>query len=179
MTQELPRLRNLSNVRSEDVWRPIYDEMLPRVYHYFAYRVGDRRTAEDLAATTFEKAWKARRQFKREKGAVDQWLFGIAQRVLADHYRRQELCARDIESHSIETDFSLEQTVENARRYLKLNRLLDNLPDRSRELISLKYGGGLNNREIASLTGLTESNVGTILHRVVEDLRKQWEDDNE
>jgi len=46
-------------------------------------------------------------------------------------------------------------------------------------LISLKYGGGLNNREIASLTGLTESNVGTILHRVVEDLRKQWEDDNE
>jgi RNA polymerase sigma-70 factor, ECF subfamily len=34
----------------------------------------------------------------------------------------------------------------------------------------------LNNREIATLTGLSESNVGTILSRVLQKLRQQWED---
>jgi len=41
-------------------------------------------------------------------------------------------------------------------------------------LIALKYGASLNNRQIAELTGLSESNVGTILHRTVGALRAQW-----
>lgn len=45
---------------------------------------------------------------------------------------------------------------------------------RERELIALKYGAGINNRLIAQLTGLSESNVGTILHRVVQTLRSRW-----
>jgi RNA polymerase sigma-70 factor (ECF subfamily) len=49
------------------------------------------------------------------------------------------------------------------------------LPERERELISLKYGADLNNREIAAITGLTESNVGTLLSRVLQRLREQWE----
>jgi len=38
----------------------------------------------------------------------------------------------------------------------------------------LKYGAEATNRAIAALTGLSESNVGTILHRVVADLRSAW-----
>jgi RNA polymerase sigma-70 factor (ECF subfamily) len=39
--------------------------MLPKVFHYFGYRVGNTQIAEDLTSITFEKAWKARRNFKR------------------------------------------------------------------------------------------------------------------
>ena len=45
---------------------------------------------------------------------------------------------------------------------------------REQELLALKYGAGANNREIASVTGLSESNVGTILHRTVQLLRDRW-----
>jgi RNA polymerase sigma-70 factor (ECF subfamily) len=41
-------------------------------------------------------------------------------------------------------------------------------------LVALKYGAVMNNRMIAELTGLSESKVGTILHRVVQALREQW-----
>ena len=44
---------------------------------------------------------------------------------------------------------------------------------------ALKYGSGLNNREIATLTSLSESNVGTILHRIIQKLRTEWEKDYE
>jgi RNA polymerase sigma-70 factor (ECF subfamily) len=56
----------------------------------------------------------------------------------------------------------------------RLRALLAQLPDRERELISLKYGAGATNRAIAKVTGLSESNVGTIVHRVVEALRRDW-----
>jgi len=41
--------------------------------------------------------------------------------------------------------------------------------------VAFKYGAGLNNREIARLTRLSESNVGIILYRVVEKLRSEME----
>jgi len=56
----------------------------------------------------------------------------------------------------------------------RLASLLVTLPDRERELIALKYGAGLTNRAIARATGLSESNIGTILHRAVTALRGHW-----
>jgi RNA polymerase sigma-70 factor (ECF subfamily) len=50
------------------------------------------------------------------------------------------------------------------------------LPERERELLSLKYGAGLTNRAIARLTGLSESNVGTLLHRTIAGLRTEWDE---
>jgi RNA polymerase sigma-70 factor (ECF subfamily) len=52
--------------------------------------------------------------------------------------------------------------------------LLQTLPPREQELVALKYGAEATNRAIAELTGLSESNVGTILHRVVQALRRDW-----
>jgi RNA polymerase sigma-70 factor (ECF subfamily) len=59
----------------------------------------------------------------------------------------------------------------NVRR---LQRLLGGLSARERELLALKYGADATNRDIATLTGLRESNVGTILHRTVAALRAAW-----
>src|SRR5437773_1215774 len=56
----------------------------------------------------------------------------------------------------------------------RLGALLATLAGRDRELVALKYGVGLTNRAIAGITGLSESNVGTLLHRVVQDLRARW-----
>jgi RNA polymerase sigma-70 factor (ECF subfamily) len=56
----------------------------------------------------------------------------------------------------------------------RLSLVLARLPGRDRELLALKYGAGLTNRAIARVTGLSESNVGTIVHRAVQALRADW-----
>ncbi len=58
---------------------------------------------------------------------------------------------------------------------VRLRKLLAGLPPREQDLVALKYGSGLTNRAIANLTGLSETNVGTILYRVVNHLRQCWE----
>ena len=50
-------------------------------------------------------------------------------------------------------------------------RALQSLDSRSVEIIALKFGGGLTNRQIAGLVHLSESNVGVILFRALLKLR--------
>ena len=58
---------------------------------------------------------------------------------------------------------------------LRLAKLVGRLADQENDLVALKYGADMTNREIARVTGLSESNVGTILHRTVGRLREAWD----
>lgn len=160
-------------------WKALYDEELPRVYNFFRYRVGDDPLAEDLTASTFERAWKSRHRYRRDRAAFSTWLFTIARRVAADHFRRRKPESRLDHLAEIPDVMTIEAVVQQQNDLARLSTLLSTLPPRERELISLKYGAGLQNREIAKLTGLTESNVGTILHRTVASLRAGWERSDE
>lgn len=157
-------------------WERVYRELLPKVYRFFCYRVGDALVAEDLTATTFERAWSGRKRYRRDLGAFSGWLFGIARRVAADHFRSHRFPVRLEEATSNAAVDPLEETIQKNNDFERLASLLGEASQREREIISLKYGGGLTNRAIARLLGLSESNVGTILHRVVNRVRDEWEE---
>ena len=76
-------------------------------------------------------------------------------------------------------DLLPQDVAQRQADFNRLSVLLSRLADRDRELVALKYGAGLTNRTIAGLTGLSESNVGVILHRAVQELRQQWEKPHE
>jgi len=68
---------------------------------------------------------------------------------------------------------NLEKILQERQDKELLQNLLLELPEREQELIALKYGAGLTNRAIAKMTRLSESNVGSILHRTVINLRQK------
>jgi RNA polymerase sigma-70 factor (ECF subfamily) len=156
-------------------WDQIYAAELPRVYNFFRYRLGPGPDVEDLTSRTFEKAWRARHRYRRDVASFSTWLLTIARNVAADHLRRRRIhvpleaaAAVAAEGRTAEDRAVLESDAA------RLAVLLAALPDRERELLALKYGAGMTNRAIARATGLTESNVGTIVHRAVETLRTRW-----
>jgi len=155
-------------------WKDVYDQLLPRVFHFFFYKVGDKLTAEELTSITFEKAWVSRENYKKDLGAFQFWVFGIAQKVVADHFRRRRYEV-PLETVNVPSGQNVERDVEAQAEHERLVSILYVLSERERLLISLKYGAELNNREIARQIGLSESNVGTILFRAVKKLRKEWE----
>lgn len=159
---------------AEPDWDSIYAEQLPRVYNFFRYRLGDRPEVEDLTSLTFEKAWRARHRYRRDIAGFTTWLLTIARNVATDHFRsaRRLVPLEDAAGHT--TGVTPEDEAVRRSDADRLGALMAALPDRDRELLSLKYGAGMTNRAIARITGLTESNVGTILHRSVEALRTAW-----
>ncbi len=161
---------------TEEHFEDLYREELPKVYNFFRYRVGDGPVAEDLTADTFEKAWRKRNRYRYDLASFSTWLFTIARRVAIDHYRRQ----RPVTPLDSVSELTAEETPESLAHkrseFTRLSFLLSRLEDRERDLVALKYGAGLTNQAIAGLTGLTESNVGVILHRTLKRLKSEWEE---
>lgn len=154
-------------------WDHLYEEQLPRIYNFFRYRVGP-DDAEDLTSETFEKAWRARHTYRRDLGAFTTWLYAIARNVAIDHYRRRVVHEPLEAAEHVAAPGSPEIDAQKSSERRHLAALLSALDDRSREIIALRYGSGLTNRAIAKLTGLSETNVGTILHRAIATLRERW-----
>lgn len=171
---ELPNRFFLSAAAAEPDWDAVYAEQLPRVYNFFRYRFGSDAHAEDLTAQTFEKAWAARARYRRDVAGFSTWLLSIARNVAIDHLRaRREYLPLEAAAEA-EAPENPHDEVARASDIGRLGRLLAQLTPREQELVALKYGAEATNRAIAELTGLSESNVGTILHRVVQTLRRDW-----
>ena len=152
-------------------WDAVYAEQLPSVYNFFRYRVGDGAVAEDLTSITFEKAWRARHRYRRDLAGFATWLLAIARNVAVDHFRAARSHAPLDEAAGVATGITPGDLAAQRSDLDRLGRLLETLHQRERDLIALKYGAGLTNRAIARMTGLSESNVGTLLHRTVQTLR--------
>lgn len=183
MTYSMRRIASLLPLASDQTdWESVYREQYPRLYNFFRFRLGSDALAEDLTADVFERAWRGRRRYRHDMGRFEAWLFGIARKVAADHLRKlgrsgpeQSL---DAVAHTLAVPDHESPWAQVAQGddFAQLVRLLAGLDARAQELLALKYGGGLTNRQIAKLTGLSESNVGTILSRSVQKLRCAWKD---
>jgi len=158
----------------------LYEEHMAYVFRYINYRIGNRNEAEDLTSVVFEKALAAFHKYDRQKSAPQTWLLAIARNTVTDHLRKSSK-RKDIpldNAVGVESlDPSPPEETERREEYQWLQFCLAALPQREQEIISLKFGGELNNRQIASVVGLSENNVGTILFRAICKLRnclKDW-----
>jgi RNA polymerase sigma-70 factor, ECF subfamily len=155
-------------------WNGVYAEQLPRVYNYFRYRLGNDAIAEDLTSLTFEKAWTARHRYRKDLAGFATWLLRIARNVAIDHLRADRRHAPIDEGLDVADGSTPEDDLSNRSDLARLASLMRRMTAREQELLALKYGAGATNRAIAEVTGLSESNVGTIVHRAVQTLREQW-----
>jgi len=170
----------LHNITRPVDWDEIYTAELPRVYNFFIYKTGDREFAQDLTATTFERAWKVRSRYRAAIASPSTWLFGIARNVLKEYLRdsmknTQKLVPITYNDQLL-SNVDIEQWVQQQQNRGYLREIILELPEREQDLIALKYGAGLTNRKIAKITRLSESNVGSILHRAVKKLRNRWDE---
>jgi RNA polymerase sigma factor (sigma-70 family) len=159
-----PRPLATSEQRLEQLYRACRDD----VYAYVATLVRDRSLAEDVTAQAFERAFRRRRLFDSRRGSERAWLFGIARNAALDELRRRK---RSTPS-AIEPEDAAGEPFDAVLQRAAVLEALSTLQPRERELIALKFHAGLSNPEIARVLSLSESNVGTQLHRAITKLRK-------
>lgn len=165
---------------SSEAFAALYSHYFARVFNYVTYRVRDLQTADDLTAQIFERVLGRFYQYDSSRGAFGAWLFAIARGVVIDHLRAQRrrrwLSFDRLHAHASNTP-DPESVTAQREEQARLLEALTTLNDRERELVALRFGGGLNNRQIAAHTSLTESNVGVILHRALRKLRQRMENE--
>jgi RNA polymerase sigma-70 factor (ECF subfamily) len=160
----------------DGLFTTIFDTYYQRIYNYIAYRVSCRYMAEDLTSLVFEKTLSKLSGYSRDKAPFEVWLFAIARNVVNDHYRslkRNRFFSLDAVRELVSGKKAPEELLLEEERNGRLSHALDTLGTKERNIVALKFGADLKNKEIALLTGMSESNVGVILYRSMKKLKSE------
>lgn len=156
----------------------LYDLYFPLIYKYVLYRVIDAQVADDLVSQVFERMLTDLARYQPGQAPFGAWLFGITRHVVGDFYRSQKrnrMFSLDKIINLPSNDTTPDELFLKNELGDHLFRSLEKLADRERDLIGLKFGGGLTNRQISKLTQLSETNVGVILYRAMKRLQIELE----
>lgn len=162
-----------------ETFAQVYEHYLPKVFRYISYRVGDMDLAEDLTSAVFEKALTRLDSYRSNKASFSTWLLTVAHNTVIDHYRvkSRKLTISIEETLEVASEeASPEEEVIRKEELQRLGTYLGGLSQQEREIISLKFGAELTNRQIAQIVRLSESNVGTILYRAICKLRDKFKE---
>lgn len=168
---------------NESVFSDFYNEYYEKVYNYVYFKTGERAHAEDLTCGIIEKVLNNIHRYQTSAGSLNTWIFTIARNHLIDWYRkkgRREEFFEDGEVMRIadRVTQSPEESVLRAEREEAIRKLLWRLPETEREIMILKFWGGLKNIEIADQLGINSNNVNVLVFRTLKKIKKMIEDNN-
>jgi RNA polymerase sigma-70 factor (ECF subfamily) len=148
-------------------------EQLDAVYGYLVYLTGDRSAAEDLAAETFEKAFRTWRRFDPRRSSPRTWLCAIAHNLAIDWFRsearrrrREDVYAQDIDQVG-ELGDELPGPLQEALRELS---------PAEREVVALRVLLDLDGPSAARVLGISETACSTRLSRALKRLEERMGD---
>ncbi len=155
-----------------EAFDPLYRHFVQPLYGYVLRRTLQRELAEDLVSQSFMKALENIRQYSPRKGPFAAWIYGIARNAITDHFRsyRPHTEISDVWDLSSDEDVQLDAATRlDAEKIREALKILD---PKKREIVLLRLWDGLSYKEIAALTGLTETNAKVRFCRTVAELRK-------
>jgi len=165
----------------EERAREWYERHGSEVYRYVRFQLASADVAEDVTSETFLKAFQAADRFDPARGGVRTWLFRIAQNTLRDHLRRARIRRhlpiggmRDLVSDAP----SAEERVLWEEQVSRLLDAVASLSGADAQIISLRFGSGLDTAAVAEVLGIRESAVRTRLWRALARLRDRIGEDD-
>ena len=141
---------------------------------YAASILGDSESAKDVVQDSFIRLWREPRTAVADH--VRPWLFRVCRNRALDQ-RRKGGRMRPLNEVDTATrpapGQGPEEAAEQRDSHAQVMGLMRQLPENQREVVRLKFQNGLSYKEIASITELSVSNVGFLLHTALNTLRAQ------
>jgi len=156
-----------------DAFSTLVERYQSLVFSVVARMVRQREDAEDVAQDVFVKAYTSLATF-RGAASFSTWICRIAYTSAVSHLRRRRPDRAGVEiqnehdSCTADNDDSLHD-----ERLQRLRMLIAQLPPEDAGLLSLYYQHDKTIDEIASISGLSVSNVKVRLHRIRKKLQEE------
>lgn len=155
-----------------------FEEVVQRyeapLLRYAAHFVSNPDAAQDIVQNAFIKLslrWTP--ESDRSQAELSAWLYRVTHNLAVDHIRREARRSFFLSRHAAEQECELVECdtatpVSEAAETAVM--LLKSLSLREQQVVTLKVYEERSYREIAQITGLSESNVGYILHHAMQKL---------
>lgn len=145
-----------------------HQKLVYKVCSIYAAGIGEK---EDLAQEIILQAWKAYPDFKGQS-AISTWLYRVSLNTAINYKRKQNRSPQLIYPEELLHHPEEQLSGANQEEYQLLQQMIAGLPPLDKALILL-YLEDKSYNEIAEITGISVSNVGTKLGRIKEKMRQQ------
>ncbi|HJU01541.1 MAG TPA: sigma-70 family RNA polymerase sigma factor [Actinomycetes bacterium] len=162
----------------------LYDTYRDRVARFATGRLGDPEKAEDVTSETFEAVCRNLGSY-RAGTDFEAWLFTIAHRRVADHfrrrYRRREVALDEVmpgdarsggaRAGAVPAVAGPEEALLAAERRAEVAGAFRRLRPDQQEVLALRVLGGLSAVQVGEVLGKSEGAVRVAQHRALQSLR--------
>ncbi len=135
------------------------DAYADKLYGFVLKNLRDSYCSSDIVQDTFEKLWLKMETVDSEK--VKTYLFTTAYHTLIDHIRKEKRYAN--------SENGIPELEGESAQYSDLGEILERavnqLPEDQRAVLMLRDYEGYRYREIAEITGLSETQVKVYIYR--------------
>ncbi len=166
-------------VRAGEVARlgELFERYQQRLYAFFLRLTNQPAVSEDLVQVVFYRILKYRHTY-RDEGRFTAWIYHLARKVAADHFRKHARAATatdpaDLQEHPDETA-SPDTRAATADDLALLQEALARLPLEQREVLVLARMQHLEHREVARLLDCSVGAVKVRVHRALRELRSVY-----
>jgi RNA polymerase sigma-70 factor (ECF subfamily) len=160
----------------------LYDTYRDRVARFATGRIGDAEKAEDVTSETFEAVCRNLGSY-RAGTDFEAWLFTIAHRRVADHFRRRSRRREVALDEAVDPTgrgarqalpavAGPEEAVLAAERRAEVAGAFRGLRADQQEVLALRVLGGLSAAQVGAVLGKSEGAVRVAQHRALASLRE-------
>jgi RNA polymerase sigma-70 factor (ECF subfamily) len=149
----------------------------PRLYRYAVYQLGDTAAAEDLVSEVVTRMLEKIDGYTYTGAPFQAWLFQIARNLVTDNYRQRaraqvvslEVWLEGGEGYDVGAN---DTRIESLADQDTLLRVLAQLTDEQRQVITLRLIEGWQPAEIAELLGRSIDSVKSLQYRAIQAMRR-------
>lgn len=165
---------------SRDALREVVETIRPVVIRYVRARIGSAErvglSADDVAQEVCMAAIQALPRYQDQGRPFLAFVYGIASHKVADAHRaaaRNRSDPTDAVPEQFSLDSGPEQMALQADSAARMKRLLAVLPDKQREILTLRIVVGMSAEETAEAVGSTPGAVRVAQHRALARLKAE------
>jgi RNA polymerase sigma-70 factor (ECF subfamily) len=165
--------------RDAEAFKHLFDTYFDRLYRY-AYRyLQSAEESQDLVHDVFLQIWRQRRRVGLEQD-LRAYLYATTRNQALNRLKHRKVELRFLERRAAAMaaeegtgpTSNPEQEMEEVERAAALQRAIDTLPRRQREVLQLRWQNQLSYAEVAALLHISPKTVAVHLARAFEHLRR-------
>ena len=174
----MPNHKHNENLKND--FHEAYKLHADALFRFSFFKLSDREKAKDIVQDTFVRYW----EYVAADGQVDNvkaFLYRIANNAIIDNHRKKKEISLDIleEDGFDPMDTESHHTMARSLDSKRALELVNNLKDKEREVILLRYVEGLSVKEIAEVLDERENTVSVKIHRALKELQDMFDKQQE
>ena len=171
--EELEEERRLVEAAKQDpaAFAKLYDRYVDSIHAYVYHQTGSWERAEDVTATTFMRAYAEIGKFEWRGVPYSAWLYRVASNlVLRDHRHPGWI---ELPEGLVDPGEGPEEAAVRSEQVRRIQAAVRRLSPDQRQAITLRFGSGLRNAEVAQVMHKSEGAVKLLVFRALRSLERR------